>query len=113
MKEKDEEERREKETGGDKIILSQDKSSHRGRSFKEQETLSWERAINLFPHLQRKIQSLIQNTPKLSAPNPLQVSEARRLLGWHANFQATVPLNCLDACRVAMVICAQGCNVNR
>lgn len=54
QKEKDEGEKREKETGGDKIILCRDKSSHHGSSFKEQETLSWERAINLFPHLQRE-----------------------------------------------------------
>lgn len=50
LKEEDEGE----ETGGDKIILCQDKSSHHGSSFKEQETLSWERAINLFPHLHRE-----------------------------------------------------------
>lgn len=45
---KTEKKKRKKGTGGDKIILSQDKSSHQDRSFKEQETLSWERAINLF-----------------------------------------------------------------
>lgn len=35
-------------TDKDKIIRSRDKSSHQDSSFKEQEVLSWECAINLF-----------------------------------------------------------------
>lgn len=61
----DEEEKGKKETGGDKIIFSQDKSSHRGRSFKEQETLSWEHAINLFLIFRRKFSPWSKHTRAL------------------------------------------------
>lgn len=87
QKEKDEEERREKETGGDKIILPRDKSSHGGSSFKEQETLSWERAINLFPHLQRensvpdpKHSRALSTHPAAGVPDPATPGVARRKL---------------------------------